>query len=104
WPDQLAVEGESNHAARKGRLSGDCKLSARSRICADSLRCSTRQANCVSLGQSRSSQSRKIGKIDKTNAIQTAARNLIGSSKAGSARAKINTKKYPQRACQIVRP
>ena len=37
------------------------------------------------------------------NAIQTAARDLIGSSKRGSAKAKISMKKYPQRACQTVR-
>src|SRR6266508_2628105 len=97
------MDGESHHGARNARISDDCKLSARSRICTDSLRCSMRMANCASFGQSLSSQSRKIGKIDNTNAIQTAARDLIGSSKAGSASARINTKKYPQRACQIVR-
>ena len=57
----------------------------------------------ASFGQSLSSQSRNIGKIDKKNAIQTAVRDLIGPSKDGIARAKISTKKYPQRACQIVR-
>jgi len=48
------------------------------------------------------SQSRRIGNIDNVKAIQTAARDLIGSSKAGSAIAKIRKKKYAQRACQIV--
>src|SRR5262245_35519528 len=62
-----------------------------------------RLAICASFGQSRSSQSRKIGNIDNTNAIQTAALDLIGTSNAGSASAKIKTKKYPQRACQTVR-
>src|SRR6266480_2248080 len=102
-PDQYAIAGESHHGARNGRVSDDCKLSASSCSWADSLRRSTRRAISTSLGQSLSSQSRKIGKIDSTNAIQTAARNLIGSSNAGRARAKIKTKKYPQRACQIVR-
>src|SRR4026209_2232120 len=74
-----------------------------SRSWAGSLRCVTRSAHCVSFGQSFSSQSRKIGKIDRKNAIQTAARDLIGSSKRGSAKAKISMKKYPQRACQTVR-
>ena len=62
-----------------------------------------RLAICASFGQSPSSQSRKIGNIDNTNAIQTAALDLIGASNAGSASAKIKTKKYPQRACQTVR-
>src|SRR3989440_1609495 len=101
-PDQYAIEGESHHGARNGRVSDDCKLKARLRICTASSRCSMRLDNCVSFGQSLSSQSRKIGAIDNTNAIQTAARDLTGSSKAGSAIAKINAKKYPQRACQIV--
>src|SRR4029078_12439385 len=74
-----------------------------SRSCADSLRCVTRSASCVSFGQSFSSQSHKIGNIDKTNAIQTAARGLIGTSKRGSAKAKISMKKDPQRACQTAR-
>src|SRR4029077_8019496 len=102
-PDQYAIDGESHHGARNGCTSDDRKLSARSRICADSIRRSSRAANCASFGQSRSSQSRKIGNIDNTNAIQTAALDLIGTSKAGSASAKIKTKKYPQRACQTVR-
>src|SRR5439155_9063692 len=97
-----AIEGESHHTARNGCTSRDRKSSASSRNCADSFRRSTRAANCVSFGQSRSSQSRKMGKIDNTNAIQTAARDLIGASKSGSATANINTKKYPQRACQMV--
>ena len=57
----------------------------------------------ASFGQSRSSQFRKIGNIDNTNAIQTAALDLIGASNAGTVSAKIKTKKYPQRACQMVR-
>src|SRR5438876_8815307 len=103
-PDQQAIDGESHHGARNGCTSRDCKLSASSRNCADSFRRSKRAANCVSFCQSLSSQSRKIGKIDSTNAIQTAAGDLIGASKAGSASANINTKKYPHRACQIVKP
>src|SRR2546423_12789660 len=95
--------GESHHGARNGFTSDDRKLNARSRICTNSLRCSTRVANCVSFGQSFSSQSRNIGKIDNTKAIQTARPALIGANKAGSASAKIKTKKYPQRACQTVK-
>src|SRR5207248_2631346 len=48
-------------------------------------------------------KSRAVRKIDRKNAIQTAPPDLIGSSKRGSANAKTITKKYPQRACQIVR-
>jgi len=102
-PDQYAIDGESHHGARNGRISDDRKLSAMSRNCTDSLRCSTRKASSASVGQSLSSPSRKIGKIDRKNAIQTALRDLIGSSKEGSANAKTRAKKYPQRACQIVR-
>src|ERR1700747_1703006 len=98
-PDQYAIDGESHHGARKGWTSEDRKLSARSRNCTDSLRCITRSASCASFGPSVSSQSRKIGKIDRENAIQTAARDLISSSKLDSATAKTSTKKYPQRAC-----
>src|ERR1044071_4033008 len=102
-PDQYAIDGESHHGARNGRISADRKLSARSRNCIDSRRCSRGGACCVSFGHSFSSHSRKIGKIDRKNAIETAARDLIGSSKHGSAKAKISMKKYPQRACQTVR-
>src|SRR5260370_17309848 len=97
------MEGESHQGARNGCTSGDRKLTARSRICADSIRRSTRLTNCASFGQSRSSQSRKIGNIDNTNAIQTAAPDLIGASNAGSASTKTKTKKYPHRTCQMVR-
>src|SRR5260370_16929190 len=96
------MEGESHQGARNGCTSGDRKLTARSRICADSIRRSARTANCASFGQSRSSQSRKIGNIDNTNAIQTAALDLIGASNAGSASPKIKTKKYPHRASHMV--
>src|SRR6266496_1649534 len=102
--DQYAIDGESHHGAKNGRFSDDCKLTARSRNRTDSFRCSVRRAYSASLGQSCVSQSRKIGKIDITKATQTAVRDLIGSSKSGSAIAKTETKKYAQRACQIVRP
>src|SRR4029453_14706419 len=101
--DQYAIDGESHHGARNGRISDDRKLSARSRNCTNSLRCSTRRARSASLGQSLSSQSRKIGKIDRENAIQTAPCDLIGSSKRGSANAKIITKKNPHPPAQIAR-
>src|SRR5215471_6992646 len=94
-PDQYAIDGESHHGARNGCTSGDRKLSARSRICTDSMRRSIRPAICDSFGQSRASQSRKIGNIDNATAIQTAAPDLIGESNAGSTSAKITTKKYP---------
>src|SRR5205807_9591678 len=93
WPDQYAMDGEIHHGARNGCASDDFKLIARSRNCTDSSRCSTRRPYSVSFGQSRSSQSPRIGKIDKAKAIQTAVRDLIGSSKRGSAIAKIDMKK-----------
>src|SRR5215467_3687640 len=96
------MEGESHHGARNGCNCDEVNVSATSRICADSMRFSTRLASCVSFGQSVSSQSRNTGKIDSTNAIHTDVADLIGASKAGSANAKIKTKKQPQRAHQIV--
>src|SRR5438094_1654315 len=102
--DQYAIDGESHHGAKNGRFSDDCKLTARSRNRTDSFRCSIRRAYSASLGQSCMSQSRKIGKTDITKATQTAVRDLIGSSKSGSAIAKTETEKYAQRPCQIVRP
>src|SRR5437667_10589344 len=97
-PDQYAIDGESHHGARNGRISDDRKLSAMSRNCTDSLRCSTRIASSASLGQSLSSQSRAIGKMDRKNAIQTAPPDFTVSNKHGSANANTITKKYHQRA------
>src|SRR5437899_1271680 len=102
-PDQYAISGESHHGARNECVSDDIRLSASSRNSIDSCRSSMRRAYSDSLGQIFSSQSRRIGKIDNTNATQTRARDLIGSSKPGSTIAKIDKKKYAQRACQIVR-
>jgi len=93
-------KAKATTGARNGCTSGDRKLSASSRICADSIRFSTRLNNCSSFGQSRLSQSRKIGKIDKQTRSRLPRANLIGASKPGSARAKNQYKKYPQRACQ----
>src|ERR1051326_3717506 len=92
------MEGESHHGARNGCTSCDRNLSARARNCIDSVRLSMRPANCVSFGQSLSSQSPKIGKSDSAKAIQTADGDLIRASKTGSAIANISPKKYAHRA------
>src|SRR5207248_10037933 len=97
------MEGESHHGARKGCNSDEANVSATSRICADSTCFSKWLASCVSFGHSVSSQSRKTGNIDNTNAIHTALPDLIGASSSGSANAKIKTNKSAQRACQIVK-
>src|SRR5689334_22490423 len=64
---------------------------------------SARAISSGSLGQIRASQNCNIGKIENPKANQTATRLLIGSNNAGNEIAKTERKKYPQRACQIVK-
>ena len=93
WPDQYAIAGDNHHGARNGRSSADISSCASPRSSTASCRSCKRLAISTSLGQSFSSQSRKIGKIDNVTAIQTAGRDLIDSSKLGSAMTKIDKKK-----------
>src|SRR5439155_763302 len=75
--DQYPIEGESHHGARNARVSADWRVTARSRNCTDSFRRSMRRAYSASLGQTRASQSRKIGKSDNTNTIAIHTPNQI---------------------------
>src|SRR5690242_18964997 len=64
---------------------------------------SVRAISSGSLGQIRASQNCNIGKIENRKANQTARPLLIGSNNAGNEIAKNESKKYPQRAYQIIK-